>query len=934
MITQETTENNNYPIYNLEAETNILGGIMLDQNALSRIVDILTPEAFYIQAHQRIYRAAIALHKNNKPTDLIHIANYLEDRELLSSVGGRYQLADIVGTTVSTVNIDALAELVVEHHLRRKTVSMGIEITKLGAETYTDISVVLEEIKTRLENLYAQKPGKILSPKQALIERIKKIRQLESPVEQWFQWQQMIAETRKTKKTLIELALALESDEGLEILTSKEFAQKTLVETEWLFEGLLRKGTLALLVAESKTGKSLLHYDWTYCAAKQQQWGAFPVTKAAKVLTIQVDEPEVDCQVRIQRRGLAELDNVDVLTKFRPNQMARLRKKLAEKKYDLVVFDSLTAINRFSSYSTNDAEYAFFCYELKDLASEFGCTFLLVHHTNKSPVENGLDKIAGTYAIPASASDIFLLYRPQKGIGNPQSRILSRLGSRSDVSGKNWRLELNLENNSYIWEGACDRDGNLDDATEEEEKSTSTAREAILNHLRENSPTAYESQELSHFLGLNIHRVRSLCGNLASDKVISCKPSSRNSRANSFYVPSDRVDNPITYPDHFSNADTESDSASTDRAIAKNEPEKKHKDTFLQNFSPENSDRPITKPWNPDSASNTSTDRGTDRVSENLLPDQLEDDIAEYCDQIRYAIAENDRDVAIAIKDILAEAAEATKPKIWEGLSEKERSQFKFLLDAETEKPESVEFASPDVPVLPASDVTGTFFMDEFFIHEKPMQADEGDENDNFKIGDLVVNKVAEIAAEARFRIGDRAKFYQDVVDILEVDEKKEICKVRYSNGSTSTIRRGLLRKIPPGDSSNNKFKIGDRIVKIGDRLRSKTIGYTETVVAFQDEYLELRLESRDKGSTNRDSLHNYDELENYEFVDEFFDRLQIGDRLQLLHHEDHKSSIRSPKKKVGIVERKFIKDDRYYALLFTDGGLVSANLEAVKEIE
>ena len=50
------------PPQNIDAEEAILGGILLDPEAMSRIVDILYPQAFYINAHRDIYEAALALH--------------------------------------------------------------------------------------------------------------------------------------------------------------------------------------------------------------------------------------------------------------------------------------------------------------------------------------------------------------------------------------------------------------------------------------------------------------------------------------------------------------------------------------------------------------------------------------------------------------------------------------------------------------------------------------------------------------------------------------------------------------------------------------------------------------------------------------------------------------------------------------------------------
>ena len=59
------------PPQSIEAEEAILGGILLDPEAMGRIRDRLLPQAFYVNAHREIYQAAIILNNQNKPTDLL-----------------------------------------------------------------------------------------------------------------------------------------------------------------------------------------------------------------------------------------------------------------------------------------------------------------------------------------------------------------------------------------------------------------------------------------------------------------------------------------------------------------------------------------------------------------------------------------------------------------------------------------------------------------------------------------------------------------------------------------------------------------------------------------------------------------------------------------------------------------------------------------------
>ena len=104
----------------VEAEETILGGILLDPNAIARVRDELKPHHFYIGTHSSIYQAMLKLNEQEQPTDLIVVVDYLEANELLTKVGGRNKLANLVDRCVSAVNIDALAGLVISKWKRRE----------------------------------------------------------------------------------------------------------------------------------------------------------------------------------------------------------------------------------------------------------------------------------------------------------------------------------------------------------------------------------------------------------------------------------------------------------------------------------------------------------------------------------------------------------------------------------------------------------------------------------------------------------------------------------------------------------------------------------------------------------------------------------------------------------------------------------------------
>lgn len=148
------------PPQNIEAEESILGGCLLDPDAISRIADILTPEAFYFSAYKQIYTAILELYRHSLPTDLLTVTSWLHDQKLLTKVGGRSQLAKLVDKTVSAVNIDLLALLVLDKYQRRQLISAGTEIIALGYDATKEIQFVLEQSESKIFNLTASAADK------------------------------------------------------------------------------------------------------------------------------------------------------------------------------------------------------------------------------------------------------------------------------------------------------------------------------------------------------------------------------------------------------------------------------------------------------------------------------------------------------------------------------------------------------------------------------------------------------------------------------------------------------------------------------------------------------------------------------------------------------------------------------------------------------
>ena len=134
--------NPSLPPQNMEAEEAILGGILLDPDAITRIIDKLKPEAFYAGNNRVVYEAAMALHSQGKPTDLLSMATWLKDHNKLQGIGVRQKLSELSDKVVCAVNIDALADMVMEKYDRRQLIKTGNELVQLGHQTELPIDEV------------------------------------------------------------------------------------------------------------------------------------------------------------------------------------------------------------------------------------------------------------------------------------------------------------------------------------------------------------------------------------------------------------------------------------------------------------------------------------------------------------------------------------------------------------------------------------------------------------------------------------------------------------------------------------------------------------------------------------------------------------------------------------------------------------------------
>src|SRR5688572_29821319 len=133
-----------------DLEEAVLGAIMLEKSAFDTVIEILKPECFYVEAHQRIYKSMQSLQQKNQPLDILTVVEELKSREELDLVGGPYYVTRLTNAVVSSANIEAHSRIILQKFIQRELIRISGEIIGDAYEDSTDVFDLLDEAETKL----------------------------------------------------------------------------------------------------------------------------------------------------------------------------------------------------------------------------------------------------------------------------------------------------------------------------------------------------------------------------------------------------------------------------------------------------------------------------------------------------------------------------------------------------------------------------------------------------------------------------------------------------------------------------------------------------------------------------------------------------------------------------------------------------------------
>lgn len=140
MIGTGITEIGRMPPQNVEFEEAVLGALLLEKDAVSKVLDILKPESFYKEANQKIYNAIISLYEDNSQIDILTVSEKLRKETELDGVGGPAYISMLTLKVGSSAHIEYHARIIQQKFMQRELIRVSTQIQQQAYDESVDVS--------------------------------------------------------------------------------------------------------------------------------------------------------------------------------------------------------------------------------------------------------------------------------------------------------------------------------------------------------------------------------------------------------------------------------------------------------------------------------------------------------------------------------------------------------------------------------------------------------------------------------------------------------------------------------------------------------------------------------------------------------------------------------------------------------------------------
>jgi replicative DNA helicase len=176
MAKKDTSKNNVVPIdlgkippQAPDLEEAVLGAIMLEKDAVISVLDILKPESFYKESHQKIFKAIVDLSTRQEPIDLLTVTEELKKLGWLEEVGGPYYITQLTSKVASAAHVEFHSRIIAQKYIQRELIKVSTDIQQKAFDDSLDVDDLLDYAESEMFKVAEGSIKKEIQPVNVLI---------------------------------------------------------------------------------------------------------------------------------------------------------------------------------------------------------------------------------------------------------------------------------------------------------------------------------------------------------------------------------------------------------------------------------------------------------------------------------------------------------------------------------------------------------------------------------------------------------------------------------------------------------------------------------------------------------------------------------------------------------------------------------------------
>jgi replicative DNA helicase len=390
------------PPQSLEAEVSVLGGILLENEALSRVLEVIREGDFYRESHRKIFSAILELFERSEPADLITLSEVLKKRAAFEEVGGIEYLNSLVNSVPTAANISYYAKIIKEKSILRKLINRATEIVSQGYGDAGNVDDFLDRAEHSIFEISEDRVRPSFYPIKDIIKASFKT------IEKLYEKRQLITGVPTGFTRLDELTSGLQPSE-LIIVAGRPSMGKTAfalnIAQHAAVEGHVPSAIFSLEMAKEQLALRMLCSEAKVDAHRLR--GGF---------LSESDWPKLTRAAGNLSEAPIFIDDTAGLTAL--EMRAKSRRLRAERNLGLIIVDYLQLMRGRADSDTREQEISDISRSLKALAKELNVPVVALSQLNRRVEERGdkhpqLADLRESGAIEQDADVIIFLYRDE-----------------------------------------------------------------------------------------------------------------------------------------------------------------------------------------------------------------------------------------------------------------------------------------------------------------------------------------------------------------------------------------------------------------------------------------------------------------------------------------------------------------------------------------